>query len=130
MWCVRGERGWSAGVAEDGQEVGQAHPKGYRADFTLQVASVPTRPVRKRATSPQDFRREGFPRPWSAKMTEGCVRLRLHKASSSLRIRDQRGSVGRDTHLLPRRKHLSHVRSCRVLWEHTLPGRLLALALS
>ena len=99
-------------------------------DFTLQVASVPTGPVRKTATFPQDFRREGFPRPWSAKMTEGCVRLRLHKASSSLRIRDQRGSVGRDTHLLPRRKHLSHVRSCRALWEHTLPGRLLALALS
>ena len=32
-WCVRGERGWGAGVAEDGQEVGQAHPKGYRAQI-------------------------------------------------------------------------------------------------
>lgn len=33
VWHVRGERGWGAGVAEDGQEVGQAHPKGYRAQI-------------------------------------------------------------------------------------------------
>lgn len=53
-------------------------------------------------------------------MTEGCMRLRLHKASSSLHRRDQWGSVGRDTHLLPRRKHLSHVRSRGTVQVHTL----------
>lgn len=30
---------------------------------------------------PETSRGRGFPRPWSAKMTEGCMRLRLHKTS-------------------------------------------------
>lgn len=114
---VRGrrvERGWGAGAA--GGVTGRlARPisKAEGLRFYPQVVSSPRRQGRFRTEphSPETSGGRGFPKPWNARTTEGCARLRLHKASSSLHRRDQWGSVGRDTHLPPRRKHLSHVRS-------------------
>lgn len=78
--------------------------KELRCTCILQVAGKPSGAHSEQNRAPHEILEgRGFPRPCVAKMTEGSLRLRLCKASSSLRRCDQWGSVGRDSHLLPRR---------------------------
>lgn len=78
--------GWGlkAGAAEDGEEAGRPvskaeEPRVYPAGGKQTLEDL----FRAEVHSPETSGRSGCPRPWSAKGTEGCMRLRLHKASSS-----------------------------------------------